>query len=1056
MNENPYMRPSIFHKSFRFGAWTRLALPWQLAVYLACVLPLLWLSIVLLLQQLHDRTLEEARKDASNLVSGLSEEVHSSVHAIDLTLLDLRERWQEEPQSFSTKVRSRQAHLEEDVAFQVGILSAQGMLLYSSADPNAKVRDFSDREHFRVHADARDTLFISKPVFGRVSQRWSLQFTRRLADAQGAFAGVIVLSVAPEHFMRFSRQIDLGKHGAIALSRASGQILARSPAPATGFGETVRDMPAYSSLISNTVSFERTSQFDGISRLYAWRALPTDQLIVSVGRSMDDVLEPYFRQRTILTAGGAGVSVLLALIGYIVLSNLRHRTAARAALEESEFRWKYALEGAGEGVWDWNGQTGEAFYSKRWKEMLGYGELEIDSSVQGWEQLIHPDDKVRVEAANLACIAGNTQVYAEEYRLRCKDQSWKWVSSRGMVIRRDARGQALRMIGVQTDINERKRSEEAEREYLSNYDSLTGLANRNLLCDRIGEAIAATASRAQPIWIVCINLDRFKFINDTLGHEAGNAALQLVAGRLQASLHASGTVARAAGDEFVLVLAEGVDEDTVTSTVQRIMENVGLPLTIEEHDYSLSCTVGISMYPADGGDADTLIRNANIAMHRAKEVGRNSFQFYTACMNERAMDRLRLESDLRHALGRNELMLHYQPQVDLRTGRIVGTEALLRWLHPQLGLVPPDRFIRIAEETGIIVPIGAWVMHTACRQTREWQKAGFGNLRISVNLSGNQLYQSDLIASVEEILRDTGLDAQSLDIELTESLVMTDVENALGIMHQLKRLGVKLSLDDFGTGYSSLSYLKRLPIDVLKIDKSFVRNITTDPDEAAIARSIITLAQSLQMQVIAEGVETAPQLGYLRRHRCDQIQGFYFSKPLPPHELEQLLIEDKCLPPGEAAGTHLQTLLLVDDEVHVTAALIRVLRRDGYRILRAESAEEGLRMLALHEVQVVLSDHLMPGMHGIEFLSKVKALYPDTVRMMLSGYTAVDSIIAAINSGAVFRFHAKPWDADTLRASIAEAFRYHWFIQRAANVPDPVSAVESKLLAHEGVNGADL
>jgi diguanylate cyclase (GGDEF)-like protein len=575
---------------------------------------------------------------------------------------------------------------------------------------------------------------------------------------------------------------------------------------------------------------------------------------------------------------------------------------------------------------------------------------------------------------------------------------------------------------------------QAELEYKSNYDALTGLANRNLLHDRVERAIAHAERQGQKVWIVHVNLDRFKFINDTLGYTAGDDVLRTVGQRLQEAALPTDTVARTGADEFVLMLPGTADEHTVTTRVQGIMNAIGQPLAIAGHGYFLTCTIGVAGYPSDGGDAETLIRHADIAMHRAREIGRNIFRFYTVSMNERAMDRLRLEADLRHALQRDELLLYYQPQVDVRTGRVVGMEALLRWQHPQLGLVPPDRFIRVAEETGLIVPIGTWVMRTACMQAKKWQDAGLGSLQVGVNLSGNQFYQKDIVQVVESALSDSGLPANCFDIELTEGLVMTDVDQALGIMHGLKRLGVSLSIDDFGTGYSSLAYLKRFPIDVLKIDKSFVRNITTEPDEAAIARSIITLAQSLRLQVIAEGVETEQQLCYLRRHRCDQIQGYYFSRPLPAPDFERLLAEDKSLPHADGGEELRQTLLLVDDEESMTAALTRLLRRDGYRILRAHSAEEGLSLLALHDIQVVLSDHRMPGMTGTEFLAKVKDLHPKAIRIMLSGYTAVDAVIDATNSGAVFRFHTKPWDDNVLRASIAEAFRYHWMMQGGESV----------------------
>jgi EAL domain-containing protein (putative c-di-GMP-specific phosphodiesterase class I) len=322
------------------------------------------------------------------------------------------------------------------------------------------------------------------------------------------------------------------------------------------------------------------------------------------------------------------------------------------------------------------------------------------------------------------------------------------------------------------------------------------------------------------------------------------------------------------------------------------MEAVAQPVTVEGHSFFLTCSIGVSMYPSDGDDPELLIKHADIAMYRAKQSGRNNFQFYTSDMNDRALERLRIESDLRNALDRSEFLLHYQPKVDVNSGRVTGMEALIRWRHPEFGMVPPGRFIGLAEETGLIVPIGAWVIRTACAQNKAWQDAGLAPLRISVNLSARQFAQKDLAQSIADVLQDTGLEARHLEIELTESLVMTDVEHAIDVLQQLKRLGVKLSIDDFGTGYSSLAYLKRFPIDVLKIDQSFVRDVTVDPNDAAITVSIISLGHNLKLKVIAEGVETRQQLAYLRLHGCDEVQGYLFSHPLPADEFEARLRGD--------------------------------------------------------------------------------------------------------------------------------------------------------------------
>lgn len=429
-------------------------------------------------------------------------------------------------------------------------------------------------------------------------------------------------------------------------------------------------------------------------------------------------------------------------------------------------------------------------------------------------------------------------------------------------------------------------------EYHARHDILTGLANRALLHERLSQAIAVAARASSSIWVVFIDLDRFKMVNDSLGHKAGDNVLLSVAQRLELAVRESDTVARLGGDEFVIVLPEQMGEHLAGNVVNRIMEAIAAPIEVDGHSFVLGCSAGVAVYPSDGSDAETLIRNADIAMYRAKESGRNNFQFYTAAMNDRLLERLRLEADLRLALERDELVLHYQPQIDLGTGRVVGAEALLRWQHPQLGMVSPLRFIALAEETGLIVPIGDWVLRQACLQARRWQQDGLGELRVAVNLSARQFAQPGLSQRVAAVLQETGLQPSLLELELTESLVMSDIERAATTLDELRALGVLLSLDDFGTGHSSLAYLKRLPINTLKIDQSFVRDIVTTPEDAAIVASIISLAQNLRRGVIAEGVETTEQLSFLHRQGCSQMQGFYFSKPVPPEKFARLLQED--------------------------------------------------------------------------------------------------------------------------------------------------------------------
>jgi diguanylate cyclase (GGDEF)-like protein/PAS domain S-box-containing protein len=456
---------------------------------------------------------------------------------------------------------------------------------------------------------------------------------------------------------------------------------------------------------------------------------------------------------------------------------------------------------------------------------------------------------------------------------------------------KDPDGNTTHFVMTQYDVTLAKRYE-LELEARARFDTLTGLANRALLHDRIDSAINYADGRGQ-VWVAAIDLDHFKFVNDTLGHGAGDALLKAAAVRISGAVGRSDTVARTGGDEFVLVLPGRPGEGEAADTVHAVLEALAHPLELDGQSLVLTGSAGLAAYPNDGSDAATLIQHAEVAMYRAKELGRNTVQFYTPTMNDRARDRLALEGALRSALLQDEFELYYQPQIELGSGAVVGLEALIRWRHPSLGLVYPDRFIQLAEETGLIVPIGAWVLRTACRQSRDWQLAGYGLLRIAVNLSARQFAEPDLVREISRVLEETGLAAGSLEIEITESLVMSDIEGAIRTMLELKRMGVQLSIDDFGTGYSSLAYLRRFPVDVLKIDRSFVRDLPSSEDGSqdggALVAAIIELARGLRMRVIAEGVETMEQLDYLKRRGCDEVQGHVYARAAPHLEVEAML-----------------------------------------------------------------------------------------------------------------------------------------------------------------------
>ena len=469
-----------------------------------------------------------------------------------------------------------------------------------------------------------------------------------------------------------------------------------------------------------------------------------------------------------------------------------------------------------------------------------------------------------------------------------KDGTLFWNDLYITPVRDRASGEVTHFVGVQHDVTQTRRYAE-ELEHQANHDALTGLANRSLLHDRIDQALVHAQRHGRLVMVAFVDLDDFKLINDSLGHSAGDRLLQIIAQRLQSCVRKGDTVARLGGDEFVLILSDQGVEDSQHGMMERVIAAVSEPCEIEGQELRVTCSIGISVYPHDATDAEALLRMADAAMYRAKDVGRNNFQFHTKELTARVSDRLTLDAGLRRALDRGELFLNYQPQYDLKSGRVIGMEALIRWTHPERGVMQPGTFIALAEDNGLIVPIGAWVIHSACLQNRALQDAGVAPIKVAVNLSVRQFRQKGLVKAIGSILADIGLDARYLELELTESTVMHSADEVIRTLWELEHMGVQLSVDDFGTGYSSLSYLKRFPVHRLKIDKSFVRDIGSDPDDTAIVQSIIALGHALKMKIVGEGVETPEQLAFLTASGCDEAQGYYFGRPMPFEDILALL-----------------------------------------------------------------------------------------------------------------------------------------------------------------------
>lgn len=582
--------------------------------------------------------------------------------------------------------------------------------------------------------------------------------------------------------------------------------------------------------------------------------------------------------------------IILIIISILYKRNkytINERTELKEVMKLEE-RYRLATEGSNDGLWDWIIEKKEFFISAKCQDMIGVNIIDNKMSLETFFNLVHFEDRDFLKERFKEHVEGKTDYLKAEIRIKNNKDIYKWFSLKGKAIF-DEKLIAIRIAGSNTDITDRKLAEEKVN-FMAYYDTLTELPNRTYSEKYLNELLEVADISKDRIGIAALDLDNFKNINDTIGHTFGNKLLIKVAELLKSCYYGKvGMFSRIGGDEFIFILPSIESEEELKLLAEEILQALNVPILISDNEINITSSIGLTMFPKDGIDSVTLLKNVDTAMYSAKSIGKNNYQMFVKEMNLKMLEKSKLEKSLRKALEKNEFVVYYQPQINIITGEVVGMEALVRWNNPILGMVSPMDFIPLAEETGLIIPIGEFVLRTACRKNKEWQDKGYEHLRVAVNLSARQFQQKNLLEVIQNILKETGLEPKWLELEITESIAMQDMNYTLNVLEKLIDLDIHISLDDFGTGFSSLNYLKLLPINILKIDKSFVDDIDKSSKEAAIARAIIAMAHSMALVIVAEGVEQIGQLEFLKGQGCEKAQGYLFSKPVTEEQFEEIL-----------------------------------------------------------------------------------------------------------------------------------------------------------------------
>ncbi|PKO39246.1 MAG: GGDEF domain-containing protein [Betaproteobacteria bacterium HGW-Betaproteobacteria-6] len=849
-----------------------------------------------------DRENEFALRNLDNLARVLEAHAHNTVDKIDTVLQATQLRLNTTLAGESADAAAINATLARYLALiasesqSLRVANAAGNFTHDASGKIASVH-IRDRDYFQRNRDEAPALIISEPLFARITSNWVITLSRRLDDRQGNFAGLVQAAIRADHFQEFFTNLKLGPGQSVALIDHERRLIARYPAAPERRGKAVDGMPLTALIAAGQSygNFTNRSAVDGVERLYVARQVGHYPLYVVIGHAPSDYLANWYQE--VLWSILSVLLLALVLGGWIaVWLRIYDRAHALAqgmtrAYENTTRQTRALLDSLPDPAW----------LSDREQRLIAVNDAYARACGQPADTL--PGQTVATiwpaEAAD-SLARQDAMALTEQRQQRRTDtqqladggiRHFEFISTPVL----DEHGELAGVAGVARDITQLHEDQERIR-YLAEHDQLTQLPNRSMLADLMSQALALTVGSQAEVALMFLDLDHFKNVNDTLGHEIGDQLLLEAAQRLRSSLDTRDAVSRQGGDEFAILIQGYGSPSRLASIAQRLINALGEPFMVAGHELRVGASIGISTYPQDGKDIGSLLKNADTAMYQAKAAGGNAYRFFMPEMNTRISERVMLENCLRRASRGEDIYLHYQPQVDAQSGRLVGLEALVRWEHPEKGAIPPSRFIPIAEESSLINEIGDWVLREACRQNRQWQDQGLPPVVMAVNLSAVQLRQANLAQRIIAILADTGLDPRWLELEITESAFVHDTERIVAVLDELSAQGIKLSIDDFGTGYSSLAYLKRLPFDRIKIDQSFVRELPGDTDDIAIVRAIIAIADSLQKEVIAEGVEQPEQAAFLLDHGCRLMQGYHFSRPSSAIAIEAVLQQGVRLP----------------------------------------------------------------------------------------------------------------------------------------------------------------